>query len=325
MYFSKLNSLLILLVSVIAFLYALPNAVTKFNFNEISTYLPGKKVNLGLDLKGGSYILLQAEMKTSEIEFIDNTANSIRIDLRKEKIRYKGLDNNNGKITFRIRKKELIDKNHIGKLLYFRGEFSEYLPDFHPYEDYRTFYMAKKELGGGSILDQSHIMDLAYYLFGEFKSVFAFNSKVSNLEINVDDMSEMILETKNGLHGTVHTDIIGRSHKKELEIKGEKGNIFWNSTENLVTFYNAETKEKTLFKKFTTDFNLNYIDELNHFIKCCEGKETPRASLEDGIETMELILGGLPNRALAAFPLEYEYPFLQALYPAQYEGLLENI
>ena len=110
MYFSKLNSLLILFVSVIAVLYALPNAVTKFNFNEISTYLPGKKVNLGLDLKGGSYILLQAEMKTSEIEFIDNTANSIRNDLRKEKIRYKGLNSNSGKITFRIRKKELIDR-----------------------------------------------------------------------------------------------------------------------------------------------------------------------------------------------------------------------
>ena len=47
-------------------------------------------------------------MKTSEIEFIDNTANSIRNDLRKEKIRYKGLNSNNGKITFRIRKKELI-------------------------------------------------------------------------------------------------------------------------------------------------------------------------------------------------------------------------
>ena len=68
MYFSKLNSLLILFVSVIAVLYALPNAVTKFNFNEISNYLPGKKVNLGLDLKGGSYILLQAEMKNDQTE-----------------------------------------------------------------------------------------------------------------------------------------------------------------------------------------------------------------------------------------------------------------
>ena len=50
-------------------------------------------------------------MKTSEIEFLDNTANSIRSDLRKNKIRYKGLNINNGKISLRIRKKELINKN----------------------------------------------------------------------------------------------------------------------------------------------------------------------------------------------------------------------
>ncbi len=110
MYFSKLNSLLIFFVSLIAILYSLPNLVTKFNFNQISTYLPGKTVNLGLDLKGGSYILLKAEMETSEIEFIDNTANSIRNDLRKNKIRYKGLNSNGKKITFRIRNKEFINK-----------------------------------------------------------------------------------------------------------------------------------------------------------------------------------------------------------------------
>ena len=46
------------------------------------------------------------------------------------------------------------------------GEFSEYLPDWHPWEDYRTFYMAKKSQGGGSILDQSHIIDLSHYLLG---------------------------------------------------------------------------------------------------------------------------------------------------------------
>ena len=44
-------------------------------------------------------------MKTSEIEFLDNTANSIRNDLRKDKIRYKGLNSNDGKITFRIEKR----------------------------------------------------------------------------------------------------------------------------------------------------------------------------------------------------------------------------
>ena len=168
--------------------------------------------------------------------------------------------------------KEIIEKNIIGRPLYFRGEFSEYLPDFHPYEDYRTFYMAKKELGGGSILDQSHIMDLAYYLFGDFKSVFALNSKVSNLEINVDDISEMILETKSGVHGTIHTDIIGRSHKKELEIKGELGNIIINFYQNSVSLYLAEDKSLITYSKFEKDFNVNYILELKNYIMYCEGK-----------------------------------------------------
>ena len=79
--------------------------------------------------------------------------------------------------------KEILEKNTIGRVLYVRGEFSEYLPDWHPWEDYRSFYMAKKSEGGGSILDQSHIMDLVHYLFGGFETVSALNSKISSLEI----------------------------------------------------------------------------------------------------------------------------------------------
>ncbi len=185
--------------------------------------------------------------------------------------------------------KEILNTNLLGKLLYFRGEFSEYLPDFHPYEDYRTFYMAKKELGGGSILDQSHIIDLAYYLLGDFKSVFAFNSKVSNLEINTDDIAEMLIETKNGVVGTIHTDIIGRNHKKELEIKGELGNITINFYENSVNFYSASDKNTIIYNKFEKDFNQNYILELKNFIMYCQGKEEIKTSLSDSIKIMKLI------------------------------------
>ena len=40
--------------------------------------------------------------------------------------------------------KKILNEKKIGKSLYFRGEFSEFLPDWHPYENYRKFYMAKK-------------------------------------------------------------------------------------------------------------------------------------------------------------------------------------
>lgn len=186
--------------------------------------------------------------------------------------------------------RDLLASGVIGKVLYVRGEFSEYLPDWHPYEDYRSFYMAEKKQGGGSILDQSHIMDLVHYLFGGFDTVYALNGNLSSLEVNSDDYSELTVKMKSGVIASIHTDMFGRDHRKELEIKGEKGNISWSLADNAVTVYDPETKSKQVFRKFSPDFNLNYIDEIKHFIACCEGREKPRASLQDGIETMELIL-----------------------------------
>lgn len=186
--------------------------------------------------------------------------------------------------------KELLEKKVIGKILYVRGEFSEYLPDWHPWEDYRTFYMAKKSQGGGSILDQSHIIDLIHHLLGGFKAVYAINSRLSNLEIEADDFAELAVTLKNGIIASIHTDIFGREHKKYLEIKGEKGNILWDFYGNEVRHYDAKTKTTHLYKKFPADFNLAYIEEIKHFIACCLGKAKPMATLEEGIETMQLIL-----------------------------------
>jgi predicted dehydrogenase len=186
--------------------------------------------------------------------------------------------------------KELLDSNAIGKVLYVRGEFSEYLPDWHPYEDYRSYYMAEKTQGGGSILDQSHIMDLVHYLLGGFKSVFAFNSNISSLELNSDDIAEMIVTLKSGVIASIHTDIFGREHKKYLEIKGEEGNIFWDVYANEVRLYNSSRQSVEVFSKFPTDFNLNYLNETKHFIDCCNKEAHPIAPLSEGIETMELIL-----------------------------------
>ena len=56
--------------------------------------------------------------------------------------------------------------------------------------------------------------------------------------------------------------------------------------------------QENVYKKFPPDFNLNYIAELNHFIKCCKGQESPRATLEEGIETMQLILSSYESEAM---------------------------
>ena len=186
--------------------------------------------------------------------------------------------------------KKKLDKAVIGKVLYFRGEFSEYLPDWHKYEDYRTFYMAEKKKGGGSILDQCHIMDLAHYLIGDFHSVQAANLKVSSLEISADDISEMIIRHENKVISSIHTDIFGRSHKKNLEIKGEEGNIHWDFYKNEVQIYDSKNEKLEILNEFEKDVNQSYIDELKHFITCFKEDKKNKASLEEGIHTMKLIL-----------------------------------
>ncbi len=186
--------------------------------------------------------------------------------------------------------KEIVMSKKLGKVLYFRGVFSEYLPDWHPYESYKSFYMAKKSLGGGSILDQSHILDMAHYLFGDFEKVLScFNSKVSKLKVKSDDIAEIFLKTKKNIYGSIHQDMFGREHKKFMEIYCEKGNIFWDVYDLSVSVFSAKNKKikKYSFKK---DHNLMYINQTKHIIKLIKNKTKPKISLDDGIHTLKTIL-----------------------------------
>ena len=103
MKFSKLNLYFLILVCIIAFIYALPNLFEKLQFQKTNSYLPGKVVNLGLDLKGGSYLLLQAEMDIVLEEKLISMLSDLRKTLRTKNIRYKNLREFDKSITFSIR------------------------------------------------------------------------------------------------------------------------------------------------------------------------------------------------------------------------------
>jgi len=81
-------------------------------------------------------------------------------------------------------------KSPIGRVLTAHIHHGEHIKDFHPYEDYRISYAAKKNLGGGVILTQIHEIDYLLYLFKDydFKNISFISSKVSNLKINVEDV-----------------------------------------------------------------------------------------------------------------------------------------
>lgn len=237
----------------------------------------------------GAYLVIEKPLG-SNLDGIEDLLQAVKKNKREVLIAYPFRFSDHGR-----KLKELVQQEIVGKALYFRGEFSEYLPDWHPWEDYRTFYMAKKSLGGGSLLDQSHILDMSHFVFGPICEVHScFNGRVSDLEVETDDMVEMLLRFESGLIGLVHQDMFGREHKKYMEVKCERGNIFWDVYDLSVSIYFAEEKRHEKFT-FNKDHNRMYIKQTKHILEIFEGRATSLVPLAEGIFTMKVIESALKS------------------------------
>jgi len=106
--------------------------------------------------------------------------------------------------------KDLLESSRIGRPLSAKVNWGEYLPGWHPYEDYRQAYSARNELGGGVVLTLCHPFDYLRWLIGEVEGVSGKVAKISDLEMSVEDNADVILSFENGCVGTVHLDYYQR-------------------------------------------------------------------------------------------------------------------
>lgn len=159
----------------------------------------------------------------------------------------------------------------------------------HSYEDYRTTYMARSDLGGGVILNQAiHEIDYLRFLFGEPDSVYAFGSFGNRtLNIDVDDCCDAILNFS-GIPVVLHADFYQYPAKRSILVIGSKGSVEADLINNFVLVnINGEVK-----KLEYTDFTRNdmFIQELESFMYCRENNVRPEITLEDGIASLKIAL-----------------------------------
>ena len=186
---------------------------------------------------------------------------------------------------------ELLEQKKIGKIISGQVENASYLPDWHPYEDYRKGYAAKDKLGGGIVLTQIHEIDYLYWFFGKPRSIYSVTGKFSDLEISADDYSSSIIKFKKNITTEMHLDFFLGHEYKRCKIKGTKGIIFWNSVYNEVKFFDSKKKNwKIILKLKNFKRNDMYVDEIKYFLKCVKNRKKPMNSLDEGIDTMEIAL-----------------------------------
>jgi predicted dehydrogenase len=186
--------------------------------------------------------------------------------------------------------KSLLDENAIGKIISARAQFGQYLPDWHPWEDYRNTYSAKKELGGGVLLDRIHEIDYIRWLLGDVVEVFAVLQHLSSLEIDTEDVAELILTFSKGHIASIHLDYIRRIYDCGLEIIGEEGIIQWSYQDHCVHWYVAAQKKWNRIQWTNYEPNQMYLDEMRHFIELLNHHETAQLPADEGVKVLEIAL-----------------------------------
>lgn len=186
--------------------------------------------------------------------------------------------------------KALVDSGDLGQVMSFRVHWGEYLPGWHPWEDYRQSYAARRELGGGVVNTLCHPLDYIRWLLGEVNSLTAHTGQVSGLELDVEDVAEIILTLENGAVGSIHLDYFQRPPQHKLTIQLEQGQIQWDNASGTAQVYRVvsqaweEINPPVGFKR-----NDLFLEEMRHFLSLVRGEIQSRCSLEDGIQALKLV------------------------------------
>jgi predicted dehydrogenase len=187
-----------------------------------------------------------------------------------------------------VHAKALVEAGAIGRLVTARSLTAVYLPAWHPWEDYRTFYMARKDQGGGVLLDECHAFDWMQWLCGPIEGVFCVVGTFSDLEVTSDDVCEVIARFGGGAVGSIHLDMVDRSLRSEVELIGTDSTLLVDLESHAVRLRDLEANTWHT-TTFPPSYDRMYVDELEHFFACVEGRERPRVDLRAGWRVQRII------------------------------------
>jgi len=191
--------------------------------------------------------------------------------------------------------KKIINDKVVGRPISFQSHWGEYLPGWHPWEDYRKSYAADRDMGGGVVLTLCHPLDYLRWIFGEVKELYAATGKFSDLEIKSEDTAEALLTFTNNVIGGLHLDYYQQPKKHFLSIICADGTVFWEYETSMVRLEKASGEIVELGTSDNYERNQMYLAEMKHFLDICKRGVKPICGYSDGKKTLELAWGILKS------------------------------
>ena len=188
---------------------------------------------------------------------------------------------------------QYIQDGKVGKIYSADFRMSAHMDDWHPYEKYDEWFLARGDLGGGCLMDENHFLDLMILWWGMPKSITATLRTIGPHDIDVEDNVDIIFEYEDGKVITMHLDMLARPHEKKIIIRGSEGTLKWDTSTdyelNYICFDNRPESRYLDTDEFQFDRNDMFMHEARQFLNIIDGKTKPSCTLEDGIAVLKLI------------------------------------
>ncbi len=166
---------------------------------------------------------------------------------------------------------KISDFNKTTNYIYHIGN---YLPDWHPWESYKNFFVGNKKTNG---CREILAIELPWIVntFGEIKQVHVSKNKITDLEVDYPDSFFVNVIHKNGSNGVLIIDLVSRHAVRNLEIINEDGYIQWDGTPEGLKEWNSnsnELDEINLYDEISNQEDYNqtiienaYLEEIKDF------------------------------------------------------------
>ena len=166
-----------------------------------------------------------------------------------------------------------------------RAMSSSYLPDWRPGQDYRKTYSAHKNLGGGVSIDLIHEWDYLTWLFGMPTEYHSMINKVSNLDIDSDDLAIYIGKNDKTTF-ELHLDYFGRQTQRTLDLFTADDTIHCDLISGTVNYLKSG---KTI--KLESERNAYQLAEIAHFFEIINNKTINDSTPEHAYRVLKIAKG----------------------------------
>ncbi len=166
-----------------------------------------------------------------------------------------------------------------------RAISSSYLPEWRPGQDYTKCFAAHRDMGGGVGIDLIHEWDYLIDFFGMPTKCYSIQEKISNLEIDSDDIALYIAKTPTTTI-ELHLDYFGRQTIRTLDLYLKEETIHCDLLAGTVS-YLKEGKTVTM-KVVRDDYQ---IAEIDHFFNIINHKVENDNTMKHAFDVLKIAKG----------------------------------